>query len=433
VTAPQYIENDIYVKATGTLAAEQQLTPPDPARVAERKKLFRTHFDMYLVLVVGMLLSIGLMMVFSTTFDWSYQTYNDPGTIFLRQVRSVGVGLAIMLVFALIDYRIWKRFALWMMLVVIALLIALLMTAPELFGAQRAFINGSLQPGELAQLITIIYMAAWLAAKQAKIRRISYGLVPFSILVGSVASLIVLQPDVSTAGLILGTAVTMFFLAGADLLQMGLVGIGVAGIGWAIITQIDYAAPRLASYLDSVNDLRNASYHVQQAVIAFLNGGLTGVGLGEGYQKFGYLPAPHTDSIFAVIAEELGLVGCTLVTVLFVVLVMRGFRIARHAPDSFGSLLAGGITVWIAFEALLNIAVMTAILPFSGVPLPFISFGGSALVTSMAGIGLLLSVSRVTARHAIPERRTDADHHLSRGDGRRRVPRVRRSGSPAES
>lgn len=419
-SAPQFIE-------------QPEATAPDAARVAERKKLFRPRFDIYLLLVTCMLLAIGLMMVFSTTFDWSYQEFGEASAIFLRQVRSVGVGLVIMTLLALIDYRIWKRFALWMMLVVIALLIALLMTAPELFGAQRAFINGSLQPGELAQLVTIIYMAAWLSAKQAKIRRISYGLIPFSILVGSVSALIVLQPDLSTASLILATAITMFFLAGADLFQMAIVGVGVGGIGMVLVSQIGYAGARLSSYMESVNDLTKADWHVQQAVIAFLNGGLTGVGLGEGYQKFGFLPAPHTDSIFAVIAEELGLLGCMIVAILFVVLALRGFRVARLAPDSFGSLLAAGVTVWIALEALLNIAVMTAILPFTGVPLPFISFGGSALVTSMAGIGILLSVSRVTAREAVPERRNDADYDFSRGDGGRRVPRVRRRGNAAES
>lgn len=417
-TAPQFID-------------QNEMTPPDPARVAERKKLFRPRFDIYLVLIVGMLLAIGLMMVFSTTFDWSYQVYDNPSTIFLRQVRSVAIGVAIMVLLALIDYRIWKRFALWMMLVVIALLIALLMTAPELFGAQRAFINGSLQPGELAQLVTIIYMAVWLSAKQAKIRRISYGLLPFSMLIGSVSVLIVLQPDLSTASLILLTTITMFFLAGADILQMAFVGLMTGGIGWLLISQISYAGSRLASYLQSTNDLTKASYHVQQAVIAFLNGGLTGVGLGEGYQKFGFLPAPHTDSIFAVIAEELGLLGCLLVAGLFIVLALRGFRIARNAPDSFGQILAAGITFWIVLEALLNIAVMTALLPFSGVPLPFISFGGSALVTSLAGVGLLLSISRVTARVTVPERKKDADYDFSRGNGGGRVPRVRRSGSTA--
>jgi len=437
MAAPDFVENEEYtppktprIKPTGTLArAPEAAKPPDPLRIAERRRLFRSHVDLPLVIVVGMLLAIGLMMVFSTTFDWSYQVYSDPTTIFLRQVRSVGIGLVVMVLLALIDYRIWKRLALWIMLAVIASLIALLATAPELFGAQRSFFNGSIQPGEPAELATIIYMAAWLSAKQAKIRRITYGLIPFSILVGTVAGLIILQPDLSTAALVLLSAGTMFFLAGADWLQMGITGGLAALAGWLLTSQITYAGARLSSYLAGVSDLTTASYHVQQAVIAFLNGGLMGVGLGQGRQKFGFLPAPHTDSIFAIIGEELGLLGCVLVTVLFVVLVIRGFRIARLARDSFGSLLASGIACWIAFQAMLNIAVMTAVLPFSGVPLPFISFGGSSLVVALAGVGLMLSVSRVSARESVPERKINESYDLSRGDGGRSVPRVRRSGS----
>ncbi len=434
MTAPRYIENDIQpdnsvsLEASRLIAAAGSAGPVKDTRVAERKKLFRTQFDLYLLLVVGVLVAIGLMMVFSTTFDWSYQVNGDATTIFLRQARSAGIGVVVMTLMTLIDYRFWKRLSMWMMLFVLVLLGVLLFTAPELFGAQRAFINGSLQPGELAQLVSVIYMAAWLSAKQSKIRLFSYGLVPFTILVGAVTGLIALQPDLSTAILILGAAVTMFFLAGADLLQLFMMGGLVLGAGWVTITRIGYAGSRLSSYLDSINDLTNASYHVQQAVIAFLNGGLTGVGLGEGRQKFGFLPAPHTDSIFAIIAEELGLLGCLLVATLFIVLALRGFRIARNSPDSFGALLAGGITVWIALEALLNIAVMTAVVPFSGVPLPFISFGGSALVTSMAGVGLLLSISRVSARESIPERRVNADYDFGRGNGGRSLPRVRRRG-----
>jgi cell division protein FtsW len=238
MSTPEFIDEDgrmpdgSLIKPSGTLAvSEPEPVPLDPGRVAERRKLFRGRMDLYLLLVVGVLLAIGLMMVFSTTFDWSYQEFGDAGAIFMRQARSVGIGLVVMILLALIDYRIWKRFALWMMLAVIALLIALLATAPELFGAQRAFVNGSLQPGELAQLVTILYMAAWLSAKQTKIRRLSYGLLPFTILLGTVTVLIVLQPDLSTAILIVGTAVVMFFLAGADLLQIGLTVVigGAAG------------------------------------------------------------------------------------------------------------------------------------------------------------------------------------------------------------
>lgn len=439
MTAPRFVEDDNRpprLNPVGTLAqARPAPSVLDPARVAERRRLFRTNFDMYLAVVVGVLLSIGLMMVFSTTFDWSYQVFGDASTVFLQQVNSTIVGLIIMTLLALIDYRVWRRFALLLMLTVVALLITVLLVASELFGAQRALFEGRIQPGEFAELVTVIYMAAWLSAKQTKIKRITYGLIPFTILIGVVAGLIVLQPDLSTAALILLTAETMFFLAGAAWLQIGATVVVVLGAGWILVAQVGYASARLVSYLSSVSDLTTASYHVQQVMLAFRNGGLTGVGLGEGRQKFGFLPAAHTDSIFAMVGEELGLIGCALIIVLFVVLAVRGFRIARSAPNNFGALMAAGITCWIVYKALLNVAVMTALIPFSGVSLPFISFGGSSLVTALAGMGLLLSVSRIAARESGPDqkRKSGADHHLGWRNGGRDVPRVRRRRSASES
>ncbi len=407
------------------IEAEQDAS--DDVLPTEHRKAVNVQVDVYLLLVVSALLVIGLMMVFSTTFDWSYQEYGSPLTIFWQQVRNVVIGLVVMVLLAYIDYRRWRMLSVPMMGLVIVGLIVLLAVGDEIFGARRAFYRGSIQPGEAAELAVIIYMAAWLASKQKKLRRLSYGLLPFSILVGVVVSLIAMQPDLSTALLILVTTVAMFFLAGADVFQLLLSGGVMMAVVWTSSTQLEYAHSRLTSYLASINDLRQASWHVQQAVIAFLNGGWFGVGLGQGRQKFGFLPAPHTDSIFAVIGEELGLVGCFIVVLLFVVLAQRGFSIARRAPDAFGALLAAGITCWLVVEALLNVAVMTAALPFTGVPLPFISFGGSSLVVSMAGIGLMLSISRQAAKGAIPERKVRADIDFGRGDWRRRLPRAGRS------
>jgi cell division protein FtsW len=189
-----------------------------------------------------------------------------------------------------------------------------------------------------------------------------------------------------------------------------------------------YAEDRVSSFLSGLNNLTQAHYQVQQAVIAFLNGGWTGVGLGEGRQKFGFLPAPHTDSIFAVIGEELGVIGATVVVLLYVAFVIRGFQISRRAIDPFGALLASGMTVWVVSKALLNIAVMTAVVPPTGAVLPFISFGGSSLVVLMAGTGLLLSVARVRTRlDNAPERRNAVANYDS--GGRNRRPRISSAGS----
>ena len=387
-------------------SAAARAAPVVKRRPASRWKVVGAEWDVYLLLVVGALLAIGLMMVFSTTFDWSYGEFGSALTIFSWQVRSVLIGLAAMVALARIDYRFWRRWVVHIMLVVVIMLLVLL-TLPEheQFGGRRALLGDSIQPGEIAELAMVLYLAAFLASKRNKINRLSYGLIPFSLLVGVVCTLIISQPDISTAVLIFVTAVAMFFLSGAAIKQLVFVGTLALGSGAAVVTQVAYARERVGAYLASVNDLTQATWHVQQAVIAMLDGGWGGVGLGKSRVKFGFLPAPHTDSIFAVIAEELGVIGCVLVVALFIMLVYRGFTIARRAPDAFGAMLAAGISCMIGFEALLNIAVLTAVIPFTGVPLPFISYGGSALVVSMAGVGFLLSVARVTAREAVPERR----------------------------
>src|SRR5260221_3671639 len=210
----------------------------------------------------------------------------------------------------------------------------------------------------------------------------------------------------------------MFFLAGADWIQMGITAVVFGGAGFIAVNNIDYARARVQSFLDLLRDpIQAQATHSQNVITAFLNGGLTGVGLGQGCQKFFNLPAPHTDSIFAVVGEELGLVGCALIIGLFVLLLVRGFRIARNAPDLFGSLLAAGITILLVVEALFNIAVMASVIPLVGVPLPFISFGGSSLVAAMAGVGLLLSVSRATGIAQAVTRKTNQTFKLPRVRG----------------
>ena len=244
------------------------------------------------------------------------------------------------------------------------------------------------------KLATVIYVAAWLSSKGEQIRDVTYGLIPFAVLIGVVASLVVVQPDVSTAVLIVLTALAMFFFAGADIFQLAVGGV-VGGITFfVLINRLPHASRRLDQYLLTWRDPMNVGYHMRQVLIALGSGGLFGVGLGQGQQKLGYLPAPHTDSIFAVLGEEAGFVGCLVVIGLFVLLAYRGFKIALEASDAFAALLACGVTCWLAFQALINVGVMTGLIPFTGIALPFISFGGSAMVVSLAGVGLLLSVSR---------------------------------------
>lgn len=366
------------------------------------------QMDLYLLAVVGLLCAVGLLMVYSASIDASFLATEDSSTtyFFRRQLfPNLFVGIIALYGLARIDYRIWRRLSPILMLVIIIALLLVLGYGDERLEARRSLLSGSYQPGEAAKLVVVIYMAAWLASKRQKIRNITYGLIPFSIMVGTVAILIVLQPDISTAANILATTLTMFFLAGAHWLQLGALTGGALLAGWTIATQFEYAQRRINDHLAAIENLTLANDHVQAAIVAFLDGGLFGVGLGEGRQKYA-IPFPHTDSVFAVIGEELGLFGCFIVIALYVLMVMRGFKIAQEAPDAFGSLLASGIIIWLVYDALLNIAVMTALVPPTGVPLPFISFGGSTLVAGMAGIGLVLSVSRVTALTPPEERQT---------------------------
>jgi len=350
--------------------------------------------DYVLALAVAGLLVIGSMMAYSATFDWSYQEHGSSFRIASRQFLWVGLGLVALVVVAAVPYDWWQRMAVPVMAGALLLLVLVLLVGDERFGARRSFLNGSIQPGELAKLATVIYVAAWLASKGDQIRDVTYGLVPFAVLIGGVAGLIVMQPDVSTAMLVVLVALAMFFFAGADVFQLAAGG-AVGGITFLVlINHLPYARQRIEEYLQVWHDPTLVGYHVRQALIALGSGGLFGVGLGQGQQKLGYLPAPHTDSVFAVLGEEAGFVGCLVVLGLFVLLAHRGFKIALDAPDGFAALLACGVTCWLAFQALINVGVMTGLIPFTGIALPFISSGGSAMVVSSAGVGLLLSISR---------------------------------------
>jgi len=414
-----------------------------------RKKAFGLPVDTLLLVAIGGLTAFGLMMVYSSTFDWSYRQYGDPSTIFLRQVRWLALGLVLMAFAARIRYHWWRRLAVLLMIGALGALGLVLLFGSQTFGAQRSFINGSVQPSELAKLVLIIYLAVWLDSKGEKIREMGYGFIPFGVIVGVVAGLILLQPDLSAAATVVLVATLMFFVSGADLMQMGAVTLIGAFSAFGVLQLSATGRQRLADYLVGVQDITQASWHIKQAAIAFVNGGVFGRGLGESHQKFGFLPTPHTDSIFAIIGEELGLIGCLFVIALFIVLVWRGFKIAAHAKDTLGALLAAGITCWVGLEALINVAVMVGAMPFAGNALPLVSYGGSNLVVTLIAMGILLNISRRDESETIPRKtrhtgllreqiiaqgRTrkpgpraaaqNANFDLSRGNGRGRVPRV---------
>ncbi len=437
--APQFIDADEREAPPARLVQPIQRGSGSEAAVARpaiKKRGFLATIDTFVLIGVLMMLAIGALMIYSTTFDWSYQEFGVETAILMQHVRNIAIGAVVMVVLAVIDYRIWKRFAVLLLLLTIGSLIAVLLFSDQVFGARRSFLNGSYQPGELAELTIVIYLAAWMSSKKRGMASFFNGLLPFAVLIGLVGGLILLQPDLSTAATIFITAGLMYFLAGANLMHLGIVLSVMGGAGFLLSQRLGYAQGRVSTYIAGLTDLTQTNYHAQQAIIAFLNGGWTGVGLGQGRQKFGFLPAPHTDSIFAVIGEELGVLGAGFIVLLFVLVIVRGLQVARRCANPFGALLAAGITLWIATKALMNIAVMINLLPATGVALPFISFGGSSLVTAMAGAGILLSVSRVTAIGNMPEGRSArADHDRGWGNRWSRVPGSsgRRSAAPTAS
>jgi cell division protein FtsW len=382
------------------------------------------RLDYILAVTIGALLVIGLIMVYSSTFDTAYQWNDGQSTYYLvRQVLFAVFGLVLLLILARLDYTHLHRISIPLMGLTLALLVLVLFLGKERFGAVRSFANGSLQPSELAKLAVVIYIADWLASKGDKIRDVSYGLIPFGVLIGVIAGLIVREPDFSTAVLIVATAGTMFFLAGADLGQL-IGGSAVASVTFGVLVMSTaHGRERILSFIKTFSDPAQASWQLQQSLIALGSGGLMGRGLGVGQQKLGILPLAHTDSIFAVIGEEMGLVGCLIIVGLFAALAYRGFKIAAQAPDAFGALLAAGATSWLVFQAAFNIASVTGLLPMSGIPLPFISYGGSSLVTSMGAVGILLSVSRGT-RRPLRARQGSATLDFGRRDRRPRLSRV---------
>ena len=374
----------------------------------ERRRLLAT-LDKPLVAVAVILLAIGSLMVFSSTWDWSNITYGSATGFFVEEhLRNVVLSALALVFFATVDYRFWKRFALWLLIATIVVLVAVLAFGELIFGARRSFSGGRFQPSELAEFAIVLYMAAWLGSRNTRVDSFFFGLLPFLVIVGAVSGLIIAQPDLSSAAIVALTAGVMFFVAGANVFLMGAVG-GVGGLVSAIVIESrPYAQRRIADFLAGFSDVTLSDYHTQQAITAFLRGGWFGVGIGHSEQKFGALPAPHTDSIFAIIGEELGVIGAALVVALYIVFAIRGFTLARRAKDEFGSLLCVGFTAWVIIQALLNIAVMTGAIPSTGVPLPFISFGGSSLMVVMIGVGMMLSVNRVaTRRKTSAQRRGD--------------------------
>lgn len=393
-------------------------------RNVQRVSLLVRGVDPWLMLAFLALMCLGILMVYSASIAESYTYYGSPFYIFEREVVWVVLGFGALAAAVHIHYRRLERVALPFFGLTLVMLFLVL--APHIghvsHGASRWFSLGAgvtIEPSEVVKLALIVYMASWLTSKGERVRDFKACFVPFSLIVGLVAFLIVRQPDLGTTIVVSATMLSLLFISGADMKHILLAGAGASAIAWTLAHSSSYRYDRLTAFMNPWADPSGTGYHTVQVLLALGSGGLFGRGLGNSIQK-DVLPAPHTDSILAVIGEEWGLIGTVLVLLLYIVIAYRGLRIAMNAPDDFGRLLAAGITSWITLQALMNFAVITSSVPFTGVPLPFISYGGTSLIITMAGMGILLNISR----HGSGEARARQVSIDGRGDRRTRVPRI---------
>jgi len=376
---------------------------PNTKTVARRKGTAvskpKASVDRGLLLATFLLLGIGLIMVGSAGVAYGDVRFDDGYFFFKRQLIGVSLGLFLLFLFQHIPYTFWRRFAIPIFFGGIVLLVLVLIpgVGTTASGASRWIALGpvSFQPSEVVKLGLIIYFAAFFSGKGER-RHTDFleGAAPFTVLLGLISFLLLKQPDAGTLGIMFLISFSIFFASGAKLSHLAvLVGAGMLGLA-GLIAAAPYRMKRLLVFLDPGHDPSGAGYQMKQALIALGSGGAVGLGLGHGRQKFLYLPEPMTDSIFAVIGEELGFVGCMAVIGIFVFFAFRGLRIAKDASDDYGRLLAVGIVSWIVFQAFVNIFAISGLIPLTGIPLPLISYGGTSVAVMLAAVGILLNISK---------------------------------------
>lgn len=419
-------------KGSTSSSAESANTP---VTAAVRPPL-RLRIDVPFFLVAFCLLAFGLLMVYSASLQPSIILKGNPYYFFLNQMKWAVIGSIAAAAAMYVDYRKLKPFMVPMIIATLLLLVGVLLFGEERLNARRSFAGGSFQPSEFAKLAVILYLAFWLNAKKDNINNINFGLIPLLSILGIISGLILGQPDISAAATIILLGMMLFFLAGGNLRQIILVGAATILIGSFVVTASSSLSQtvknRLGDYISGLQDPAKASEHIQRSIESIVRGGVFGVGIGRGTTKFTGLPVSHTDSIFAVIVEETGLIGASLTVLLYVAFLWRGLKISLAAPDLVGRILAAGLTLWLFTEAMINIGVMVNLLPFAGNALPFISAGGSSLIASLIAVGLIMNVSRVSSleKERLSEGRSfHAVADLRWRNGRRSVPRARRSAS----
>ncbi len=364
-------------------------------------KTKRAGMDVSFLALVMLLLTIGVTMVLSASFA---RAYFDPGNVtggnptyyFVRQLIFAALGVAAMIFCSRLPMGFYKRFSVPLLIAAIVLLLLVPLIGVEANGARRWIGIGSLtlQPSEIAKIGIILAFAVIICNNRGRMKSFRYGIAPFAAILLVIVGLLILEPHFSASIIIIAIGGVMMFLGGARLIWFIAAGIAAGGGIAVLLTLFPYASTRITTWRDPFSSTSDEGYQIVQSLYSIGSGGLTGLGLGQSRQKYLYLPEEHNDFIFSVVCEELGFIGAMLILVLFALLIIRGYWIAMHAADRYSFLVSAGITTLLAIQVILNVAVVTNLVPCTGISLPFFSYGGTALLIQMAEMGIVLSVSR---------------------------------------
>ena len=369
--------------------------------------------DVPLVIAIIILLVFGLLMLYSASWKYSLEAYDSGTYILFRQLRWVFLGIAVMSIAAMIDYHYLQYVTKWLMLGVLGILIVLLVDVRNISsqtGYTRTLTNtGSIQPSEFAKVAVILYLASFLSSHRENLNSFAKGTFPALVVIGLPTFFVFMQPDISAALTIAVLGGVMLFISGGNMKHIGIIIFLLIIFAAGGYLFFDKVGTRLEEYFAGLVNPTGASYHIRRAYNAIINGGIFGVGIGKGKSKLTGLPFAWTDSIFAVILEETGLVGGIFVIGLYTCILWRGYEIFKKAPDIFGKTLSAGITLWVFMEAALNICVMLNIMPFAGNALPLISLGGTSMICTMGCLGVLLNISRISAVENAKKGRNEPD------------------------
>ena len=371
-------------------------------RIKETKdKTKRAGMDISVLALVVILLAIGVTMVLSASFA---RAYFDPGGVtkgkatyyFIRQFIFAALGVAAMIICSRLPVGFYKRFSMPVLIAAVILLMLVPIIGTNANGAKRwiGFGAFTIQPSEIAKIGIILAFASMICARRGRMKSFRYGILPFAAILAAIVGLLVLEPHFSASIIIVAIGGVMLFLGGARLVWFIAAAVAAGGGIAVLLTMFPYASTRITTWRDPFASTSDEGYQIVQSLYSIGSGGLTGLGLGQSRQKYLYLPEEHNDFIFSVVCEELGFIGALLILTLFALLIIRGYWIALHSTDRYSFLVAAGITTLLAIQVILNVAVVTNLVPCTGISLPFFSYGGTALLMQMAEMGIVLSISR---------------------------------------